>query len=132
MSKIEKFEDIIAWQKARELTRFIYKFTNEPNFAKDFGLKDQIRRSAVSVASNIAEGYGRGGTKEFYQFLAIAKGSLFELKTQLYIALDLNYIFEEEFKNTTALIDDVGKLISGLMNYIQKSDLKGGKYKTLN
>jgi len=85
--KIEKFEDLIAWQKARKLTRQIYKATNEGNFARDYGLKDQIRRAAVSSMSNMAEGFERGGLVEFQRFLAIAKGSCAELRTQLYVAL---------------------------------------------
>src|SRR5205807_8374047 len=93
-TRIEKFEDFIAWQKARSLTREIYKITNLPAFSRDFGLKDQIRRAAVLIMSNIAEGFERGRTSEFHQFLSIAKGSCAELRSQLYIALDADYIPE--------------------------------------
>ena len=88
MAKIEKFEDIQSWQKARTLTKEIYGVTLTGAFAKDFGLRDQIRRAAVSILSNIAEGFERGGDKEFLQFMAIAKGSAGELRAQLYVALD--------------------------------------------
>ncbi|MBJ7429558.1 MAG: four helix bundle protein, partial [Bacteroidia bacterium] len=86
MSKIEKVEDLISWQKSKDLTIEIYKITKNSSFSKDFGLCNQIQRAAVSIPSNIAEGFGRGGNKEFLQFLSIAKGSLYELKTQLIIA----------------------------------------------
>ena len=88
MSKIERFEDIESWQLARELTVGIYRATNVAEFARDFGLKDQIRRAAVSIMSNIAEGFGRGGNAELIQFLAIARGSAAEVQAQLYVALD--------------------------------------------
>src|SRR2546430_11370128 len=90
-NKIEKFEDFIAWQKARKLTRQIYKATNLPAFSRDFGLKDQIRRAAVSIMSNIAEGFERGRPSEFHQFLSIAKGSCAEVRSQLYVAFDAGY-----------------------------------------
>lgn len=92
--KIEKFEDIKAWQIARELVREIYRITNKDEFAKDFGLKDQIRRAAVSIMSNISEGFERGSDKEFNQFLNYARGSSAEVKSQLYIASDLGYILK--------------------------------------
>ena len=95
--KIEKFEDLIAWQKARKLTGRIYKTTNEGNFAHDYSLKDQIRRAAVSTMSNIAEGFERGGAAEFHRFLVMAKGSCAELRNQLYIALDVVYIRSDTF-----------------------------------
>lgn len=132
MSKIEKIEDLIVWQKARELTREIYSLTNKGNFSKDFSLTDQLRRAAISVTSNIAEGFGRGGNKEFIQVLSISKGSLYEIRTQLYIAIDLNYISEKEFSTVNNLIDEVGKLINGFINYLQKSELKGSKFKQNN
>ena len=86
MATIEKFEDIEAWQKARELTREVYAASNTWLFAKDYGLRDQIRRAAVSIMSNIAEGFERGGDKEFGQFIAQAKGSSAEVRAQLYVA----------------------------------------------
>ena len=86
--KIKKFEEIESWKKARLLTSKIYQTTGQGNFARDFGLKDQIRRASISILSNIAEGFERGGDKEFVQFLAMAKGSCGEVRAQLYVALD--------------------------------------------
>ncbi len=84
--KIKKFEELESWKKARELTNTIYQATGTGRFTRDFGLKDQIRRASISILSNIAEGFERGGDKEFFQFLAIAKGSCGEVRAQLYVA----------------------------------------------
>jgi len=97
MTRIEKFEDIEAWQRARVLCREIYKVTAQENFGRDRGLCGQIRRAAVSVMSNIAEGFERGGNKEFLNFLSVAKGSAGEVRVQLYIALDAGFLSEPEF-----------------------------------
>lgn len=131
MSKIEKIEDIIVWQKAKSLTINIYKASNHGSFAKDFGLRDQIRRAAVSIPSNIAEGFGRGGNREFLQFLSISKGSLFELKTQLIIANEIGYLDDEIYSKISNEIDEVGKMLTSFMNYLSNSDIKGIKYKTI-
>ena len=88
MPMIKTFEDLEAWQKARELTREIYVFSKKGSFAKDYGLRDQIRRACVSIMSNIAEGFERNGDKEFFQFVSVAKGSSGEVRAQLYVALD--------------------------------------------
>jgi four helix bundle protein len=112
-TKIEKFEDFIAWQKARSLTREIYQITNLPAFSRDFGLKDQIRRSAVPVMSNIAEGFERGRASEFHQFLSIAKGSCAELRSQLYVALDADYIPQTRFHHIMAMATEVGLVVGG-------------------
>jgi four helix bundle protein len=112
--KIEKFEDLIAWQKARRLTRQVYRATNKGEFARDYGLKDQIRRAAVSSMSNMAEGFERGGLVEFQRFLAIAKGSCAELRTQLYVALDVGYLDSNSFDSLMAQAVEVGKIIGGL------------------
>lgn len=103
--KIERFEQLLSWQKARTLNLSIYSVINKELFAKDFSLKDQIRRSSISIASNISEGFERNGTKEFIQFLPIAKASAGESRTQLYLSLDLTYLTKEEFEslNTTAV-----------------------------
>jgi len=90
--KVERFEDLIAWQKARQLTSVIYRITSLSDFARDFGLRDQIRRAAVSVMSNIAEGFDRASRSEFHQFLVIAKASCAEVRSQLYVAQDVGYI----------------------------------------
>ena len=128
MTSIEKFEDIEAWQKARELTREIYQITNWGPFAKDFGLRDQIRRVSVSIMSNIAEGFCRGGNKEFIQFLSTAKGSASEVQAQLYVALDADYITKEQFRQLYDMAQSSGKLTGGFIRYLQKSDHKGVKF----
>lgn len=118
--KIEKFEDFIAWQKARKLTRDIYRTTNLPNFSRDFGLKDQIRRAAVSIMSNIAEGFERGRPSEFHQFLSIAKASCAELRSQLYVALDVDYITEAQFQQLMSASTETGQVIGGLRLSVEK------------
>jgi four helix bundle protein len=107
----------------------VYACSGAGAFAKDFALRDQIRRAAVSILSNIAEGFERGGSAEFSQFLAIAKGSAGEVEAQLYVALDQGYISREEFDSIRALTSSTKKLIAGFMNYLKSSDLKGQKYK---
>ena len=129
MATIKKFEEIEAWQKARELTREVYRHSKVGPFSKDFGLRDQMRRAAVSVMSNIAEGFERGGTKEFMQFLAIAKGSVGELEAQLYVALDQAYMSVGEFDALQRLAGSTKRLIGGLINYLRQSGMKGVKYK---
>ena len=130
MATFKKFEEIEAWRKARELTKRIYKVSRTTSFARDFGLKDQIRRASVSIMSNIAEGYDRSGTGEFIQFLATAKGSAAEVKCQLYVALDQSYIDQRTFVELTSLAAETGNMIGGLINYLRRSGLKGTKYKT--
>ena len=92
MATFKTFEDIEAWQRSRVLTTSIYKITSQGTFARDFGLRDQIRKASVSIMSNIAEGFERSGTREFIQFLATAKGSAGEVRAQLYVALDQGYV----------------------------------------
>ena len=129
MAKIERFEDLTSWQKAREMNRLIYMATRAGAFAKDYGLRDQIRRASVSVMSNIAEGFERGGDKEFIQFLANAKGSCGEVRCQLYAALDEKYLAQTEFKELYDKSVEISRLISGLMRYLHRSELKGSKFK---
>jgi four helix bundle protein len=118
--KIEKFEDFIAWQKARKLTRDIYRITNLPKFSRDFGLKDQIRRAAVSIMSNIAEGFERGRASEFHQFLSIAKGSCAELRSQLYVALDAEYLNDDQFRALMYDANETGQVIGGLRVSVER------------
>ena len=118
--KIEKFEDFIAWQKARKLTRAIYKATTLERFARDFGLKDQIRRSAVSIMSNIAEGFERGRPSEFHQFLSIAKGSCAELRSQLYVALDVGYIASDHFQQLMTEATETARVLGGLRLSVER------------
>jgi four helix bundle protein len=127
MATIQKFEDMDAWLSARKLTREIYEITNEGSFARDFGLCDQIRRAAVSVMSNIAEGYERGTNREFIQFLFIAKGSAGEVRSQLYIALDLGYIAKEKFNQLNDELFSLSRQISGFAKYLHSSGMKGVK-----
>jgi four helix bundle protein len=129
MSKIQKFEDILAWQKARELTREIYTHAKAGLFAKDFGLRDQFQRAAVSIMGNVAEGFDRGGDKEFIQFLSISKGSCGEVKSHLYVALDQQYVNSTQFDQLYKSADEVGRFLAGSMAYLKQSDLRGRKFK---
>jgi len=129
MSSFQRFEDIEAWQKARELTKAIYAMSNDGQFARDFGLRDQVRRASVSIMSNIAEGFGRGGNKEFIQFLSTAKGSASEVQAQLYVALDAGYINQDQFQKLYSETEATARMIAGLLRYLQNSDFKGAKYK---
>ncbi len=122
--RIEKFEDLIAWQRARELTKIIYKVTKLGDFFKDFGLRDQIRKASVSIMSNIAEGFERGGRSEFHQFLVIAKGSSAELRSQLYVALDVEYIDSIKFQSLDALAKKTSRLLGGLRAAVYKQKTK--------
>ena len=131
MATIEKFEDIDAWKKARKLTQSIYRISGSGRFAKDFGLRDQMRRASVSIMSNIAEGFGRGGNKELIQFLSIAKGSALEIQSQLYVALDVGYLSKEQFRELYVKTDETVRLIAGFLKYLKQSTIKGQKYKRL-
>ena len=122
---IERFEDLVAWQKARALTSKIYAATRIGQFAKDFGLTDQIRRAAVSIGSNIAEGFERGNNKEFVTFLGIAKGSAGEVRSQLYTAYDVGYLSDDGISELVELSKDVSKLINGLIMSLRKSAVGG-------
>lgn len=129
MAKIERFEDIEAWKLARDSTKLTYEISSTGDFSRDFGLRDQIRRSSVSVMSNIAEGFERDGDREFVQFLAIAKGSCGEARSQLYVALDQGYISQEQFDTAYRSLNEAGKRIGGFMRYLQQSALKGPKFR---
>ena len=129
MAKVENFEDLIAWQKARILTREVYLTTRQGGFVRDFGLSGQIQRAAVSVMSNIAEGFERGGDKEFVQFLSTAKGSCGEVRSQLYVALDQGYIPAPKFREMYDLSVETSRVISGFMNYLSGSQLRGSKFR---
>ncbi|WP_300433901.1 four helix bundle protein [Christiangramia sp.] len=118
MSKFSSFEEIKAWQKARELNSEIYEISNDGLFKTDFDLKSQIRRSSISISSNIAEGFERGTIKEFIRFLYIAKASAGEFRSQLYLAYDLRYIKDENFERLNSRVSDISKMISGLIKYL--------------
>jgi four helix bundle protein len=108
-----------VWKKARDFVGVIYALTNGKQFAKDFSLRDQIRRASVSIISNIAEGYERESKKEFMRFLLIAKGSNGEVRSQLYIALDLGYITEDEFVTTTEISKEISYMLNSLIKYLR-------------
>jgi len=120
MKKIKIFEDLIAWQKARELTKEIYSVTTCGKFEKDFGLRNQIQRACVSIMSNIAEGFDRASRAEFHQYLVIAKGSCAEVRSQLYVAYDTGYISNDEFDTLKKLTEEVSQIIGGLRSAVQK------------
>ena len=130
MATILKFEDIIAWQKALELSDLIYSHSNKEKFSKDFGLRDQMRKASISVVSNIAEGFEREGNNQFIYFLLIAKASAGELRAQLYIASNQNYISMNEFEIINQKVTEVSKTISGFISYLRtqkKNDLEAKK-----
>lgn len=130
MSTFQSFEEIEVWQKARQLTKRVYQVSSKGPFARDFGLRDQMRRACVSIMSNIAEGYERGGTKEFLQLLSVAKGSAGEVRSQLYVALDQDYLTGSVFEELTNHAREISRMLAGLMAYLRKSGLKGTKYKS--
>ncbi|MEO8609166.1 MAG: four helix bundle protein [Chloroflexota bacterium] len=111
---VEKFEDLIAWQKSRELAMAIYLATRSDRFAKDFGLSSQIQCAAVSVMSNIAEGFERKNPSEFHHFLVVAKASCAEVRSQLYLALDIGYLSQLEFSELLSQTQEVSRIVGGL------------------
>ncbi len=129
MATIKRFEDIGAWQKARELSKEIYAITKIGEFSKDYELKGQIRKASGSIMDNISEGFERGGKGEFIQFLGIAKGSCGEVRSQLYRALDRKHIDKEKFNELYNFSDEISKMIKGLITYLNNTTIKGQKYK---
>ena len=129
MATIKRFTEIVAWQKGRELVKKIYRLTRNDAFAKDWGLKDQIQRAAVSICSNIAEGFERSGNKEFSHFLWIAKGSAGEVSSQLYHAKDNGYIVDAEFDDLQDRLKTISVMRYKLIESIRTSPLKGQRYK---
>ena len=130
MATFKIFEDIEAWQKARVLCSKIHSLSITTDLARDYKLKDQINGSSGSIMDNIAEGFGRGGNKEFLQFLAISLGSVSECMSQLYRLLDRNYINKLLFTELYSLCNEIKKMILSLINYIKRSSLKGIKFNT--
>ena len=117
---IQRFEDLIAWQKARELNREIYGVTNSGAFANDFGLRDQIRRASVSISSNIAEGFDRSSRADFHRFVVISKASCAEVQSQLYLALDIGYLSHEKFAGLMSKSKEVARILGGLRLSLKK------------
>ena len=120
MSKIEKFEEIKAWQSAREVVNRIYKISQNEKFRRDYSLGDQIKRASISIMSNIAEGFERGGRGEFHQFLSVAKASCAEVRSLLYVALDIKYIDKTEFRKIMDKAEEVGRIVGGLRASVDK------------
>ncbi len=129
MGTIKRFEDILAWQRARVLCQKIHVLADSGTFSRDYKLKDQINGSSGSVMDNISEGFERDGKREFIQFLSYSKGSCGEVKSQLYRALDRAHISREQFDELYAEADAIGKMIGGLMRYLGGSSYEGNKFK---
>lgn len=124
MTTIRNFEDLDSWKKARQLASYVYSLTRKENFSRDFGLRDQIQRAAGSMMHNIAEGFEAGYNAEFIRFLKMARSSAGEVQSELYLALDADYITEDELKKAYDLTVEIKKLINGLMTYLSKSTYK--------
>ncbi len=127
--KVESFEDLVAWRKSRELVNKIYTITKREKFCKDKALVDQIRRAAISVMSNISEGFERGSNTELVQFLYITKTSCGEVRCQLTVGFDQGYIDKNEFEQTHNLARKVSGIIGNFINYLKTSRMKGSKFK---
>ena len=128
MATVKRFYELDVWKKARILNVELNKLLLEKINKRDFILMDQMRRASISVMANMAEGFGRKGNREFFQFLAISHGSLTELQSHLYIALDLNYFNPSDFEKINLQIEEVFRMLNGLMDYLSKSGFKGIKY----
>jgi four helix bundle protein len=126
--QVKNFEDFEIWKEARALTREIYQLTRDSKFSKDFALRDQIRRAVVSIMSNIAEGFERGGNQEFVQFLYVAKASCGEVRSQLYVALDQSYVTPKDCNDASKSFRRLSIMISNLIDYLKRSGMKGSKY----
>lgn len=118
MGKFNSFEEINSWQKSRVFNKRIYQITENINFQKDFDFVRQIRRASISISSNIAEGFERNTDKEFAHFLYVAKASAGEVRSQLYLAFDLEYITKEEFEELLESVSEISRLLSGFIKYL--------------
>jgi len=125
---VKQFEDLEVWQEARRLTQAIYRLTKADRFSKDFALRDQIQRAAVSIMSNIAKGFERGGNQEFIQFLYVAKASCGEVRSQLYVAFDQDYISKTDSEKSIVAFRRLSGMIGNLINYLRRSGMKGSKF----
>jgi four helix bundle protein len=123
VATFSNLEDIQAWQKARQVTRVIYQVTAGGESAKDYGLRDQVRRAGVSIMANIAEGFGRRSDKEFANFLNIAHGSVSEVQSHLYVALDLRYIEQTKFDQLYSLLDEISRMTLALAQRLRASKI---------
>ena len=129
MARIERFEDIEGWKLARRVVNRVYDVSSDGAFSRDFALVNQIRRAAISIMSNIAEGFERDGNKEFLQFLSVAKGSCGEVRSQMYVAADRMYVDEASFREISELLLETSRTTAGLMKYLQPSVERGRKFK---
>lgn len=129
MATVKTFQDLEVWKKARILTQEVYSVTKKGGFAKDYALRDQLRNACISIMANIAEGFERGGNKEFSQFLSIAKASAGEACSHLCIALDQAYLTKDEFEIMNGMAQEIGRMTKGLMKYLSETNIKGSKYK---
>lgn len=128
MANVGRFEDLEIWQLSKTLANQIYDSTSTGKFSQDYVLRDQVRRAAVSIFSNIAEGFERNGNKEFVQFLYIAKASCGEVRAQMTFAKDRDYISQTEFENLYKNLISLSNQISGFIKYLRKSEIKGTKF----
>ena len=128
MAKIERFEDLKVWQASRLLAIEVFELFKNEKFAKDYSLKDQMNRSSGSIMDNIAEGFERGGKKEFIQFLYIAKGSAGELRSQIYRAKDREFIENDEFEKLLKKVEEASKQLMGFIQYLKNTEYKGNMY----
>jgi four helix bundle protein len=129
MATIRRFEDMEIWQLSRMLCNVVFTYVKFDEFSRDYKLVNQVNSSSGSVMDNIAEGFDRGGRKEFVHFLGIAKGSAGDVKSQLYRALDRKYISEKDFQAGYKLADEINRKIHGLISYLNSSETKGQKFK---
>ena len=127
--EVKNFEDLEIWKDARLLTKAIYQMTKDTGIAKDFALRDQIRRASISVMSNIAEGFEREGKQELIQYLSISKGSIGEVRAQLMVALDQDYVTQQQFNAAAVLCDSARKQLAGWMAYLRRTEYRGMKFK---
>jgi four helix bundle protein len=130
--QIRNFEDLEIWQLARRLTQEVYALGQTPKFSRDYGLKDQMQRAAVSIMSNIAEGFERGGNQEFVQFLYVAKASCGELRSHFYVALDQEYIDQTTMEKSVVLLKRLSVKMKHLIDHLRQSGMRGPKYDASN
>ncbi|HZW08807.1 MAG TPA: four helix bundle protein [Phycisphaerales bacterium] len=124
MGGVRRFEDLVAWQRARELTRVVYVATAEGTLARDFGLRDQMRRASVSIMANIAEGFDRSRAGEFHQFLSVAKASCAELRSHVYVALDAQHLSPDRADEIMRLAEQTSRVVSGLRTLVARTRTK--------
>ena len=125
---VENFEELEIWKEARRLTRAIYQLTKREKFSRDFALRDQIQRAAISIMSNIAEGFERDGNQEFVQFLYVAKASSGEVRSQLYVAFDQGYLLKADSEESIVAFRRLSGMIGNLISYLKHSGMKGAKF----